>query len=320
MKSSSELIAPKGKASHRRRSIFTEIWRNRSLFLMLMPGMAFILIFQYGPLYGLQIAFKDYSIGAGVWGSDWVGYKHFNLFFHSPASLRVLRNTVTISLMKLVFGFPAPIIMAIMLNEIGNQKFKRVSQTITYLPHFISWVIVAGIMTNILSPNTGIVNSVLKAIGIKPIFFMTSKLWFRPILVLSGIWKEVGWGSIVYLAAISSIDAEQYEAAIVDGATRMQRIRHVTFPSMLPLISIVLILAMGRILNAGFDQIFNMYNPMVYEVSDIIDTYVYRIGLIEMNYSFSTAVGLFKSLVGLILVLTVQAITRQFGDSNFGLW
>ncbi|NSW92699.1 MAG: sugar ABC transporter permease [Firmicutes bacterium] len=301
-------------------SLFRRIWNYKALFLMLLPGLCFILLFNYGPMYGLQIAFKDYNIGEGIWGSSWVGLKHFKMFFSNASALRVLKNTLLISIYRLLWGFPAPIILALLINEVGNKAFKRVAQTISYLPHFISWVIAAGIVINVLSPSTGIINHFLKAIGIQPIYFMTDTRWFRTILVASGIWKEVGWGSVVYLAAISSIEIEQYDAAIVDGATRIQRMRYITIPSMLPLISIILILSMGGILNAGFDQIFNMYNPMVFEVSDIIDTYVYRIGLVQMNYSFSTAVGFFKSTVGLTLILIVQFITKQLGNSEYGLW
>lgn len=303
-----------------RGSLAKRIWKYRSLFLMLLPGLCFILLFNYGPMYGLQIAFKDYSIGRGIWGSPWVGLKHFKMFFSNAGSLRVLRNTLIISIYRLLLGFPAPIILALIINEVGNKTFKRFAQTVSYLPHFISWVIAAGIIINVLSPSTGIINYFLKAMETEPIYFMTDTRWFRTILVLAGIWKEVGWGSVVYLAAISNINTEQYESAIVDGATRIQRMLYITLPSMLPLISIMLILSMGGIMNAGFDQIFNMYNPMVYEVADIIDTYVYRIGLVGMDYSFSAAVGFFKSAVGLTLMIVVQFITRQLGGSEYGLW
>lgn len=303
-----------------RPSLTKRIWKYKTLFLMLLPGLCFILLFNYGPMYGLQIAFKDYNIGQGIWGSPWVGLKHFKMFFSNTGSLRVLKNTLIISIYRLLLGFPAPIILALIINEVENKSFKRFAQTVSYLPHFISWVIAAGIIINLLSPSTGIINHFLKAMGLAPIYFMTDTRWFRTILVLSGIWKEVGWGSVVYLAAISSINIEQYESAIVDGATRLQRIFYITLPSMLPLISIMLILSMGGIMNAGFDQIFNMYNPMVYEVADIIDTYVYRIGLVGMDYSFSAAVGFFKSVVGLSLMIIVQIITRRLGGTEYGLW
>jgi putative aldouronate transport system permease protein len=287
---------------------------------MFLPGFAFILLFNYGPIYGVQIAFKDYNISKGIWGSDWVGLKHFISFFTVPDNLRLLKNTVIISVLKLVFSFPAPIVLAIMINEVGNRSFKRVVQTISYLPHFISWVIIAGIVTAVLSPSTGVVNIIIKAFGGRPIFFMTNSTWFRPVLVISNIWKEIGWSSVIYLAALSGVDPQLYEAAMIDGSTRLQRIRHITLPSILSVVAIILILSMAQILNAGFDQVFNMYNPSVYGVSDIIDTYVYRVGLGQMQFSFTTAMGLFKSLVGLIMVVIVNAATAGLGQSEYGLF
>ncbi len=277
-------------------------------------------MFNYGPIYGVQIAFKDFNISKGIWGSDWVGLKHFVSFFTVPDNLRLLKNTIVISVLKLVFSFPAPIILAIMINEVGNRSFKRVVQTISYLPHFISWVIIAGIVTAVLSPSTGVVNIIIKALGGRPIYFMTNSTWFRPILVISNIWKEIGWSSVIYLAALSGVDPQLYEAAMIDGSSRMQRVWHITLPSILSVVAIILILSMANILNAGFDQVFNMYNPSVYGVSDIIDTYVYRVGLGQMQFSFTTAMGLFKSLVGLVMVIIVNAATAGLGQSEYGLF
>jgi putative aldouronate transport system permease protein len=288
--------------------------------LMFLPGFAFVLLFNYGPIYGVQIAFKDYNISKGIWGSDWVGLKHFVSFFTVPDNLRLLKNTIVISVLKLVFSFPMPIILAIMINEIGNRQFKRVVQTISYLPHFISWVIIAGIVTAVLSPSTGLVNVIIRAFGGRPIYFMTNSTWFRPVLVISNIWKEIGWSSVIYLAALSGVDPQLYEAAMIDGSTRMQRVRYITLPSILSVVAIILILSMANILNAGFDQVFNMYNPSVYGVSDIIDTYVYRVGLGQMQFSFTTAMGLFKSLVGLVMVVIVNAATAGLGQSEYGLF
>lgn len=300
--------------------LLKRLLKYRALLLMLMPGICFILLFNYGPMYGVQIAFKEYRILDGIWESPWVGFKYFRTFFGDTYSLNVLKNTIFISIYRLVLGFPAPIILALLLNEIGKQFFKRFAQTVSYLPHFISWVIISGVVIGILSPNTGIVNYFIKSLGGKSIYFMADTGWFPTVLVLSGIWKEVGWGTVVYLAAISSIGTQMYESAIIDGATRIQRMRYITVPSLLPLISIVLILNMGGILNAGFDQIFNMYNPLLYEVADIIDTYVYRLGLVNMHYEFSTAVGLFKSVVGLTLMLIVHSATKRLGSNDYGLW
>jgi putative aldouronate transport system permease protein len=287
---------------------------------MFLPGFVLILIFNYGPMYGLQLAFKEYRFLDGVWGSPWVGLEHFRRFFTSPVVLRVLRNTIEISLLRILFGFPAPIILALALNELKDGFFKRFVQTASYLPHFISWVIISAIVYYMLSPSLGVVNYVIKLVGADPIYFMTSKEWFRPVLIASSIWKGVGWGAIIYLAALSGVDPMLHEAAIVDGATRWQRIWHINLPAIAPVVSIVLILGMGGIMNAGFDQIFNMYNAKVFDVADIIDTYVYRVGLAQFEYSFSSAVGLFKSLVGLVMVLVVNTIARRIGEEGSALW
>jgi putative aldouronate transport system permease protein len=301
-------------------SIFQQIWKYRALMLMFLPGFAFILLFNYGPLYGIQIAFKDYRISDGIWGSKWVGLKHFISFFTTPNTLNVLKNTIVISLYKLAVGFPAPIILAIMINEVGGKAFKRVSQTISYLPHFISWVIVAGMITKVLSPSSGVVNDLIKAFGGKPIYFLAVPEWFPTILVITNVWKEIGWSSVVYLAALTSVDPQLYEAALIDGASRIQRIWRISIPSILSVVTVILILSMGGILNAGFDQIFNMYNPSVYSVADIIDTFVYRVGLVQMQYSFSTAVGVFKSVVGLLLMISVNTISSRLTSADYGLF
>jgi putative aldouronate transport system permease protein len=289
------------------------------LYLMLLPAVLMVAIFHYGPIYGLQIAFKNYSIGLGIWDSPWAGLEYFRRFVSTPAALLALRNTLIISLLNLSFGFPMPIIFALVLNEINRQAYKRVAQTISYLPHFISWIIVAGIINNLLSPSTGLFNSIITGLGGKAVYFLADPAWFRPILVISNIWKGVGWGSVVYLAALSGIDPTYYEAAIVDGASRLQRIRYITLPNLLPIAAIMLILSLGGIMNAGFDQVFNLYNPQIYEVGDILDTYVYRKGLVEMSYSFSSAVGFFKSVVGFILVITVNQIVKKLNGERQGM-
>jgi putative aldouronate transport system permease protein len=304
----------------KKKTLWQRIVAARTLLLMFLPGFALILVFDYGPMYGLQIAFKDLNIIQGIWGSPWVGLKHFRAFFGNPAAMKVVRNTIEISLLRIAFGFPAPIILALALNEVKDGFFKRFTQTVSYLPHFISWIIIAALFNAMLSPSGGVVNTIIKAFGGRPIYFMASPQWFRPVLIFSAIWKEVGWGAVIYLAALSGVDPTLYEAAIVDGATRLQRMRYIGLPSIMPVITIVLILSMGGILNAGFDQIFNMYNARVYDVADIIDTFVYRAGLVSMEYSFSTAVGLFKSVVGLILVLIVNSIASRVSEERQGLW
>ena len=288
------------------------------MYLMLLPCIILVGIFSYGPMYGMQIAFKDYNIGLGVWASEWVGLKHFKSFLSNQYALAALKNTFIISFLNLGWGFPMPILFAILLNEISNKYFKRISQTISYLPHFISWIVVSGLISNLLSPSTGVVNSIIMSLGGKPVMFMAKPQYFRTILVISNIWKNVGWGSIVYLAALSGIDPTYYEAAIVDGASRIQRIIFVTIPNLLPVAAVLLILNLGGILNAGFDQIFNLSNPQVYSVADILDTYVYRVGLVEMSYSFSAAVGFFKSVVGFVLVLSVNFIVQRLNEGRTG--
>ncbi|MCL2528565.1 MAG: ABC transporter permease subunit [Defluviitaleaceae bacterium] len=289
------------------------------MYIMLLPAIAIVLIFSYGPMYGLQMAFRNFNLGLGIWNSPWVGLQHFRTFLSTQGAIRALRNTVIISIYHLIFGFPAPIILAIIFNEINSKYFKRVSQSISYLPHFVSWIIVAGLMNNFFSPTTGIVNNIITRFGGTPIFFMASTTWFRPMLVMTNIWKSVGWGSVVFLAAIAGIDSTLYEAAIVDGASRLQRIRNITLPQLYPVISIMLIFNLGGIMNAGFDQIFNLYNPQVFEVADILDTYVFRMGLVNMNYSFATAVGLFRSGIGFVLVITVNQLIRKLNPDSRGI-
>lgn len=301
-------------------SLWKSIVRNKVLLFMFLPGFFILVLFHYGPMYGLQIAFKDYSIGLGIWDSPWVGLKHFEKLFTDSYSLNVIKNTVEISLLKLICGFPAPILLSLIINEIGNEPFKKIAQTISYLPHFLSWIIIGSIFIDMLSPSSGIVNYIISLLGMEPIYFMTKPVAFRITLIISSIWKEVGWGTVVYLANISSIDVSLYEAAIADGASRMRRIRHITLPSIMPVACIMLILSMGNIMSAGFDQVFNMSNQVVLESTDIIDTYVYRIGLTNFSYSFSTAVGLFKSVIGLIMVMIVNMVTKKLSDEDYGLW
>ncbi|MDK2902966.1 MAG: putative aldouronate transport system permease protein [Clostridiales bacterium] len=288
------------------------------LYIMLIPGIAYFVIFHYIPMYGVTIAFKDFKIMQGIMDSPWAGFKYFEQAFESPYFTQTLWNTFIISVYKLVWGFPAPIILALLLNEVKNLIFKRGIQTISYLPHFLSWVVIGGILTDMLAPQTGVVNNIIKVFGGEPIYFMASKEWFRTVLVASDIWKEVGWGSIIYLAALSGIDPQLYEASQIDGANRWQQTWHITMPGIRGTIAILLILRLGNILNAGFEQIFIMYNPSVYEVADIIDTWVYRIGLQGMQYSLATAVGLFKSLIGLVLVVSANWATHRMGES--GIW
>ncbi|MCR4577833.1 MAG: ABC transporter permease subunit [Clostridiales bacterium] len=289
------------------------------LCLMLLPVVAYFIIFKYIPMGGIVIAFKDFKLGLGVSGSEWVGLANFVDAFRTRLFIRSVRNTLVISLLKLCVGFPAPIILALLLNEVRHNAYKRVVQTISYLPHFLSWVIMAGILSQLLSPNNGAVNALLKTLGRKdPVPFLLDNAYFRGTVVISDVWKGVGWGSILYLATISSIDPTLYEAAICDGANRPQRVKYITLPSIMPTITIMLILSLGGILDAGFDQLLNLYSSAVYETGDIIDTYVYRVGLVDWNYKLSTAIGLFKNIIGFVLVAGSNAVAKAI--SGNGIW
>ncbi|XEC97489.1 ABC transporter permease [Paenibacillus tarimensis] len=294
-----------------------EYKKTKYLLLMLVPALIWYGVFYYGPLYGITLAFKDFRIMEGITGSPWVGFKHFERMFTSTGDFfEILRNTILISFYHIIFGFPAPIILALLFNELRWKIFKRISQTISYLPHFLSWVVLAGLLITILSPSTGIVNYLLGLIGIEPIYFLGDKNWFRFSLVVSGIWKEIGWGTIIYLAALAGVNPDMYEAAVMDGANRWKQALHVTLPSILPVIAIMFILRVGNILDAGFDQVLNLYNPAVYEVADIIDTYVFRVGLQQMQFSFTTAVGLFKNVIGFLMVIGANYLIKKAGQEG----
>ncbi|RAU95728.1 sugar ABC transporter permease [Paenibacillus sp. YN15] len=295
------------------------MWNYRYLYLMLLPGIAYYAIYKYAPMYGTIIAFKDFNLGKGIFGSSWADpwYKHFKYFYDSPYFATILRNTLLISVYKMAWGIAPGIIFAILLNEVRNKYFKRIVQTITYLPHFLSWVIIYGILIIFLSESTGLVNDLIRNLGGNNIPFLTSTRWFRSILVGSEIWKEFGWNAIIYLAAIAGIDPTLYEAARVDGAGRLRNIWHVTLPGISNVIILLFILKLGHILEAGFDQIYIMYNVQVYSVADILDTYVFRTGLEQFNFSLASAIGLFKSFFGLLLVLTANKIAQRWGG---GIW
>ena len=291
-------------------------------YILLLPMLLLVLVFSYLPMYGIVLAFKQYRIIDGIFGSQWVGFKQFERIFATESFWQVMRNTLEISGLRILFGFPAPIIFAVLLNEIQHNKYKKIVQTVSYLPHFMSWVVIAGIMLQLFSVNSGAINYIIKLLGFEPIMFMSSSAWFRPILISTGIWQSIGWSSIIYLASISGIDPQIYEAAKIDGANRFHMVRYITIPSLYQVMSILLILQIGGILNAGFDQIFNLYNPMVYNVADILDTYVYRRGFgssgSSADYSFATAVGLFKNVVGFVLVIFANFISNKLTET--GIW
>lgn len=294
--------------------------KYKFLNFLVLPGVLYFIIFHYVPIYGLIIAFKDYSgMGGfeGIINSPWVGWTHFQNFFDSYYFWRLLGNTLLISIYRLIWAFPAPIILALLINEVTSSKIRRAIQTITYMPHFLSWVVISGLMVMMLNSN-GPVNAVLGWFGVEPISFLSDNRFFRSVLVGSSIWHGVGWGSIIYLAAISGVPTELYESAIIDGASRWQRAIHITLPSISFVIVILLILRVGQIINENFEQIFNLYSPAVYEVADVFETFVYRKGIMNSDFSYSAAVGLFKSIISLILVVMTNKIAKMMGKE--GLW
>lgn len=303
----------------RPRSLLRDLKKHKYIYFLLLPGLIWFIIYRYLPMAGLVIAFKEFNFSRGILGGDWVGLKYFKFIFtESPAFYNILRNTLLINLYKLVLGFPVPIIIALMLNEVRNAKLKGFMQSSIYLPHFVSWVIFGGIIVQFLSPSTGIVNEILKLTGLEPVFFMTSTKHFRSIIVITDIWKTAGWNSIIYLAAITGIDNTLYEAAYIDGAKKLKQIWYITLPSISETIAVLLLLNIGTLLTVGFEQIYVLYNPTVYSVGDVISTYVYRIGIGEARFSLTTAIGLFQSAVGLILISTSNFALKKLFDKN--LW
>lgn len=274
---------------------------NRAYHLMMLPGMLLLLAFSIAPMSGIIIAFEKFVPAKGIFRSKWIGLENFRYMFQLPDSMQVFSNTLIIAVSKIVLNLIVPIVVALMLNEIHSRGFKRFVQTVIYLPHFLSWVILGGILSNVLSLD-GIVNRFLQTLGMEPVLFLASNRTFRAVIIITDVWKEFGFGSVIYLAAITGIDGTLYEAASIDGAKRMQRVWHVTLPGIAPTIVLMATLSLGNVLNAGFEQIFTLYNPLVYTTGDIIDTYVHRTGLINAQYGLATAVGLFKSVISMALI------------------
>jgi len=295
-----------------------KVRRMKVLYLLMVVPAVFVFVFNYMPIYGILMAFKNYNYGKGILGSDWNQFAYFKSMYHDDYFRRALWNSIRINLLRILIDFPAPILFALLLNEMKHLMYKRVVQTISYLPHFMSWVVIGSFVYHLLSPDMGIVNAVLQWFGIKPIYFMTNSHLFIPVLLTAFVWQGVGWGSIIYLAAISGIDPTLYESAEIDGASRWQKAVRITIPSIVPAIVILFILTLSNILNAGFDPIFNLYNPLVMNVADVIDTYVYRKGLLDFQFGYAAAVGLFQSLIGLALVYASNRIIKRYSD--FGIW
>ncbi|MUG68463.1 ABC transporter permease subunit [Paenibacillus campinasensis] len=302
----------------KKRTLWRRITRNWELYLFIAPAFFYFLIFHYGPMYGIQIAFKNFIPTMGITGSPWVGFEHFVRFFDSYYFWDLLWNTLSISLYELAVGFPLPIILALAFNEVKDSFFKRTVQTVTYAPHFISVVVMSGMIITFLSPSSGIIVHIIQFLGFDAPQFLTDPAWFKTVYVLSGVWQSTGWGTIIYLAALSAVDPQLHEAAIVDGASRWRRIMHINIPAIVPTITILLILNMGSILGVGFEKILLLQNPLNMEASDVISTFVYRSGLLDAQYSFSTAVGLFNSVVNAILLIVVNQIARRTSENS--LW
>lgn len=294
-------------------------WLNdKYLYFMMLPILIYFILFKYIPMIGTIIAFKDFSLMDGIIGSAWVGLKHFTRLFSSRDFYVIIKNTLLLNFYNIIFYFPTPIILSLLLNEIQSTPFKKTVQSVLYVPYFISWVVLGGIIISLLSPSTGVVNQILKALHVEPIYFMRSSFWWPVVFVGSSIWHSAGWGTIVYMAAIAGIDQEQYEAALIDGASRLQKIWYITLPGIRNTIAIMLILRMGQMLDVGFEQIYMLQNDAVIGISEVISTYEYRIGLEGAQYSYATAIGLFKGFVGFILIVLTNKSVQAMGEE--GLW
>ncbi len=302
--------------SKRRSELFREIKKNQLIYLMILPGLLYFIIYKYFPMYGLIIAFQDYKPYLGITGSPWVGLEHFNRLFTDPMFWTIFKNTLVLFAMNLLIFFPIPIILALMLNEVRVNKFKRTVQTLIYIPHFMSWVIIVSIGYVMLSMDGGIINELLRMFGFEKINFLLNDSWFRPMYILQVIWREMGWGTIIYLAAMSAVDPGMYEAARIDGASRLRQAWHITLPSIRSVIVVLVILKIGDVLELGFEHVYLLLNAMNRNVAEIFDTYVYTVGLRQGQFSYSTAVGFFKSFIGLILVIFANWLSKKAGEEG----
>jgi len=295
----------------KRRGVWGNIWKFKTLYLLSLPGLLFFLIFKYVPLFGIVIAFKDYNLFKGVTDSPWVGLKHFQRMFEHYEFVDILTNTLLIAFYDMLFAFPAPIILALLLNELRKVIFKRTLQTVIYMPHFLSWAVIAGIMIEILSPSGGLINRIIEMFGFESRYWLGEESYIRSILVGSGIWRDAGYGTIIYLAALAGINPSLYEAAEMDGANRWKQTLYITLPALLPTITILFLLQIGNFLDFGFERVYVFLNPLNSANADILDTYIYRVGLVEMQYSYTTAVGVFKSVVGLVLIVLANQLSKK---------
>ncbi|WP_225446230.1 ABC transporter permease [Paenibacillus rhizovicinus] len=305
-------MMPEGRSNR----LMRKLNKDKYLLLMQLPCLIYYLVFRYAPMFGLVISFKNYNLFKGVWASPWVGLKYYRTFLNSPDFFELLSNTVLLGVTKLAFAFPAPIILALLLNEVTATFLKRFVQTVSYLPHFISNVVVASMVLTFLSPSTGVVNHYLKVLGFHPVNFMSEPGWFRPVYVLSEIWQHVGWETIIYLAALTAIDPQLYEAARIDGANRWRQTLNITLPCMAPTIIILFIFNVGDVLDIGFEKVFLLASPAIYSTADIISTYVYRVGLSQGNYSYAASIDLFTAIISLIFVFTANFLARKFSEHS----
>lgn len=305
----------KGKTGFFRR-LFSDMKKNWILYVMILPVVVYFVIFAYAPMYGIQLAFKDYNVKAGIMSSPWVGWEHFRRFFSAFNFKTLMLNTVGISVYSILVGFPIPIIFALMLNYLKNKHLKKAVQMMSYAPYFISTVVICGMLTIFLNPDTGIFNTIRNILGMESVDFLSNPQWFKSIYVWSGVWQGMGWSSIIYISALSGVDPQLHEAAIVDGATKIQRMIHVDLPSIKPTIIMLLILQMGSLMNVGFEKVFLLQNELNKTASDVIATYTYRVGLINSDYGYSTAVGLFNSVINVILIVVTNQLSKKLADES----
>jgi len=307
-----------GSLKSRFKNLMIQIYKTRYLQLLALPGLVYFIIFQYIPMYGILMAFQNYKIRNGIWGREWVWFVQFIKFFKHPYFFRLIRNTVLINVYQIIFVFPIPIIVALLLNEIKNKFYKRFVQTVSYLPHFISLPAIIGMMVMMLSPNGGMVNNIIQALGGEPIYFLTEPGWFRPLYIISDIWTSTGWSAIIYIAALSNVNQELYESATIDGAKRWQKMIHISVPAISPTIIIMLLLNIGKLLSLGAEKVLLLQTPLTYETSEVISTFVYQRGLVYSEYSFSTAVSVFNSVINIMLLYIANTIARKLTETS--LW
>ena len=313
---SAKQTPPPALETHPKKSIWKRILKDRYLLLLFLPCLIYYILFKYVPMWGVLISFKDFKPFIGFWGSEWVGLKHYIDFFNNPDAWRIIRNTLLLGVYTLLWCFPLPIVFALALNELTRPKFKKFVQTVSYMPHFLSAVVVCGMLNSFLSPVRGIVNIIINMFGGETINFLSTASWFRPIYVASEVWQTLGWGAIVYLAAITNVDPQYYEAAKLDGASRLRQIWSITLPCIAPTVATMLILRIGSILEVGLEKVLLLYSPAIYETSDIIATYVYRQGLVSGNMSYATAIGLFSSVINLVLLVSAKYFSKKFADTG----